>query len=156
MWAAAPDGGFAMPTRTIMPHLVQQQDLAVIAGNATVRDAVRVMALRNIGSVLIMEDAVLQGIFTERDLLRRVVGRDLDPARTPVAEVMTVDPVTIGAGQSAAEAAVKMREGRFRHLPIVDADGAVVAVLSQRDFLSADVVEAERQIETTRSVWEVL
>jgi CBS domain-containing protein len=145
-----------MPTRKIMPDIVQQQELAVIAGNATVRDAVRVMALRNIGSVLIMEDAVLQGIFTERDLLRRVVGRDLDPARTPLAEVMTVDPVTIGAGQSAAEAVVKMREGHFRHLPVVDADGTVVAVLSQRDFLSADVVEAERQIESTKSVWEVL
>ncbi len=142
--------------RRIIPDIVRKQDVATIGGNATVREAVRIMARRNIGSILIVEDSVVHGIFTERDLMRRVVGRDLDPDTTPIAQVMTIDPVTIGADQTAAQAILKMREGGFRHLPVLDGDGGVSAVLSQRDFLHVDLREADYVIDCETTVWESL
>lgn len=100
----------------------------------TVHDAARRMAEHSCGSVLVMgTDGALAGIFTERDLLVRVVAPGRDPAVTPVAEVMTREPETIDAEASVREAVRRMDEGAFRHLPVVE-DGRVVGVLSARDI----------------------
>ena len=109
-------------------------DLVSARPDETVHDAAKRMTERNCGSVLVMgADGSLAGIFTERDLLVRVVAPGRDPTATPVSDVMTREPETIGAEESVREAVRRMDEGAFRHLPVVEG-GRVVGVLSARDI----------------------
>lgn len=111
-----------------------REGLVTARPDETVRDAARRMAEHSCGSVLVMApDGGLGGIFTERDLLVRVVAAGLDPAGTPVSDVMTAGPETIGAEAPVRDAVRRMDEGAFRHLPVVGEDGRVVGVLSIRD-----------------------
>jgi CBS domain-containing protein len=92
------------------------------------------MTEHNCGSVLVLgADGGLVGIFTERDLLVRVVAPGRDPAADAVSDVMTREPETIGVEASVREAVRRMDEGAFRHLPVVER-GRVVGVLSARDI----------------------
>ena len=100
----------------------------------TVSEAVQEMNRRKIGSVLVMEGGVLVGIFTERDVLMRVVAADRDPKATPVAHVMTRSPVTIPSSMTIEEV-MDMHSGKhFRHLPVVE-NGRVIGMISVRDIL---------------------
>jgi len=100
----------------------------------TVSEAVQEMNRRKIGSVLVMESGVLVGIFTERDVLMRVVAADRDPKNTPVAHVMTRSPVTIPSSMTIEEV-MDMHSGKhFRHLPVVE-NGRVIGMISVRDIL---------------------
>jgi CBS domain-containing protein len=98
----------------------------------TVQAAAARMAEHCCGSILVCDGGRLRGIFTERDLLARVVAAGRDPARTPLAEVMTPNPNTIGAAEPVAEAVRRMDEGCYRHLPVLEG-GRVVGVVSLRD-----------------------
>lgn len=100
-----------------------------------IRDAIKLMVERGIGAVLVERDAGAVGIFTERDVLRRVVLRELDQGR-PVSEVMTRDPETLHADDGIAFALNRMIVGGYRHLPIVDSQGKPMAVLSLREVVS--------------------
>ena len=84
-------------------------------------------------SILLCTGGRLDGIFTERDLLVRVVAAGLDPATTTVGSVMTRDPDRIDAAAPVIEAIRRMDEGNFRHLPVVDGD-RIVGVISWRDL----------------------
>ena len=100
----------------------------------TVSEAVQEMNRRKIGSVLVMEGGVLVGIFTERDVLMRVVAADRDPKTTPVAHVMTRSPVTIHSSMTIEEV-MDLHSGKhFRHLPVVE-NGRVIGMISVRDIL---------------------
>ena len=100
----------------------------------TVSEAVQEMNRRKIGSVLVMESGVLVGIFTERDVLMRVVAADRDPKTTPVAHVMTRSPVTIPSSMTIEEV-MDLHSGKhFRHLPVVE-NGRVIGMISVRDIL---------------------
>ena len=100
----------------------------------TVSEAVQEMNRRKIGSVLVMEGGVLVGIFTERDVLMRVVAADRDPKTTPVAHVMTRSPVTIHSSMTIEEV-MDLHSGKhFRHLPVVE-NGRVISMISVRDIL---------------------
>ena len=100
----------------------------------TVSEAVQEMNRRKIGSVLVMEGGVLVGIFTERDVLMRVVAADRDPKTTPVAHVMTRSPVTIPSSMTIEEV-MDLHSGKhFRHLPVVE-NGRVIGIISVRDIL---------------------
>ena len=100
----------------------------------TVSEAVQEMNRRKIGSVLVMEGGVLVGIFTERDVLMRVVAADRDPKTTPVAHVMTRSPVTIHSSMT-IEDVMDLHSGKhFRHLPVVE-NGRVIGMISVRDIL---------------------
>jgi len=99
----------------------------------TVFDATRRMNEEHVGSVLVMDGGRLVGIFTERDVLRRVVGARLGPERTPVADVMTREVVCCPPEASIDEVAELMRTRRIRHVPIVDAEGFVVGLVSIGD-----------------------
>jgi len=100
----------------------------------TVSEAVQEMNRRKIGSVLVMEGGVLVGIFTERDVLMRVVAADRDPKTTPVAHVMTRSPVTIPSSMTIEEV-MDLHSGKhFRHLPVVE-NGRVIGMISVRDIL---------------------
>ena len=91
------------------------------------------MRERHVGAVLVTTDGHLDGIFTERDMVNRVVAEGRDPDRTTLAEVMTADPDTIAPTTTAIEALRLMNDGGYRHLPIVER-GRVVGIVSRRDF----------------------
>ncbi len=119
--------------RTIVPHVVAEQVLATFPRSASVRDAAMTMAERRIGAVLVVEDGRLVGIFTERDVVTRVVARGGDPDRTTLGEVMTPDPDTIGPDDSVAYALERMSQAGYRHLPVIDG-GELIGIVSIRDL----------------------
>lgn len=134
-----------MPNRKLIPDVVSDQELACVTGEATVREAVRMMADRRIAAVLVTESMQLKGIFTERDLAVRVVAVGRDPETTRVSEVMTADPDTLSPDAGAGEALNLMETRRYRHLPVVAEDGTVVGMVSIRDLFSVvrDHLESE-------------
>ncbi|HKC49883.1 MAG TPA: CBS domain-containing protein [Myxococcota bacterium] len=121
----------------------------IVSPEQTVLDAVSLMAIRRVGAIPVVEDGRLVGIFSERDLVRRVVapGRSLE--KTRVAEVMTADPVTAAPGDERALAVLKMENVGCRHLPVVQ-HGALVDMLSIRDLLFTELEERAEAVESLR------
>jgi CBS domain-containing protein len=100
-----------------------------VAPEQTVAEAVRVMRERRVGCLLVCTGDRLLGVFTERDLMRRVLATGL-PLTTPVSECMTPDPITVGPKEPIGAAVRRMEEGGYRHLPVVDEAGRPLGVLS--------------------------
>ncbi len=100
---------------------------------ATVEDAVRVMNQHKVGSVVIMDGDRLAGIFTERDVLYRVVANGLPPATTPVTQVMTANPKVISPDITVDDALALISEKRCRHLPVIE-NGRMLGLISQGDI----------------------
>ena len=119
--------------RTIVPHAVGEQSLATLEPSATVLEAARMMAYLRIGALLVVEDEKLVGIFSERDALMRVLAKELDPATTTLAQVMTPNPITIAPDATVQQALDIMAEKGFRHLPVL-AGEKLVAIVSIRDL----------------------
>jgi len=128
--------------RRIIPDVVRNQRLVSLAPSNNVREAARFMQHRNVGAVLVMEGDRLVGIFTERDMVGRVVADGLDPDITPLSQVMTANPVTVPPGELAPNALRMMDERGFRHLPVVD-QGRVVGIVSRRDFNGMEKAQDE-------------
>jgi CBS domain-containing protein len=105
----------------------------------SVTDAIRAMQSEHRGVVVVTEDGTLHakvvGIFTERDVLFRIVDQGRNPATLPLAEVMTPDPESLRDDQTIADVLRMMSVGGFRHVPIVDGDGRPVHVVSVRDVV---------------------
>ena len=118
---------------TVGGALSGRAPICLTAGQ-TIREAAAILSDHEIGAAPVLDGDRLVGMFSERDILRRVVTarRDLDETR--VAEAMTPDPRTVSAETSLIEALALMIEGKFRHLPVVDGDGRVIAMLSIRDM----------------------
>lgn len=114
--------------------------------SATILEAVRLMSDRHIGAVLVVEEGRLKGIFSERDALARVMAASREPTETTLSEVMTADPRTAIPQMSAVAALFMMRDGGFRHLPVVE-DGEVKGVISMRDFIGAEFQEVDEQLD---------
>src|SRR5262249_36144558 len=100
-----------------------------IAQVQTVAEAVALMRQSRVGCLLVCEGDQIVGIFTERDLMRRVLAVG-NPLTLPVAECMTPDPVVVQGKEPIGAAVRRMKEGGYRHLPVVDAAGKPVGVLS--------------------------
>jgi CBS domain-containing protein len=123
--------------------------VATLPLTATVSQAVQLMSARQIGSVLVTDDDQLIGIFTERDLLTRIVAAERHPSVTNLSEVMT-SPVVCAAPQTTTdELRAFMRERRIRHAPVVDEDNQVLGVLSMSNLIPAG---RPVQIRTIREV----
>jgi CBS domain-containing protein len=103
------------------------------------------MSRNRVGAVLVVEGEALRGIFSERDLVNRVIAMHKNPATTKISEVATQEVVTIDADMPLKEVLAIFRERRFRHLPVVR-DGKPVGILSTRDFLEFLVDNLERFI----------
>jgi len=99
----------------------------------SVTECVRLMNEFRIGSMLVMEDGQLLGIFTERDAITRVLGAGLDPVSTDVSRVMTKNPVWVTPSTTLEEAMGIVTNKRIRHLPVVE-DGRVLGVVSSGDL----------------------
>lgn len=122
--------------------VIDGQILATIASGATAAEAARLLVLRGIGALPVVDEEALLGIVTERDLVRRVIAADRDPKATLVADVMTPDPATVTPDAAMIEAVLMMREGGFRHMPVVF-EGRLVGIVSLRDAFSRDIVRIE-------------
>ncbi|MEO8382643.1 MAG: CBS domain-containing protein [Acidobacteriota bacterium] len=117
--------------------LIEGQTLTVIEPGWTVLSAAERMTERNIGAVAVVEGGTLAGIFSERDIMSRVVAKGLRPEDTSVSSVMTRDLVVAHPRENVDAALQKMRAIGSRHLPVVD-DGKLVGMISIRDLLEVD------------------
>ena len=104
-----------------------------VAPTMTISDAVAEMNRHRVGSVLVLDAGRLVGIFTERDVLRRVVGAGVDPKHSLVSDVMTANVITISPEASVEETMVLFTEKRCRHLPVLD-NGKLVGTISIGDI----------------------
>lgn len=111
------------------------QHVVALDASATVCDAVRSMIENRVGVVLIVDGERLAGLFSERDVLTRVIAHHLNPVETPVTDVMTESPECLSADAEIVYALNRMTVGGFRHIPIVDNEGRPQAVLSMRDVV---------------------
>jgi len=127
---------FSQPVRSIM----ERRKFVTVPPMTTVREASELMAGKQIGAVLVVEDEHLLGIFSERDAVFRVIARGLDPAATRLAQVMTPDPKTIKPNNTFGYAMTLMHENGFRHLPVVDG-GKPIGIVSARSALDPDLEE---------------
>ena len=126
--------------------IVAGRPSVTVSRDATVVEAAREMKQRNVGSVLVLDDGRLAGIFTERDALFRVLAAARDPATTTLGEVMTPQPQTMHPDEPFVRALRVMHEGKFRHLPVVEF-GRPLGVVSVRDALDDDLVELRWDLE---------
>jgi CBS domain-containing protein len=133
--------------RRIVPDIVSNQSISTVQATMTVRDAARDMAAKRIGALMITDQGRLQGIFTERDVMTKVVAAGRDPDTTTLADVMTRDPDTVRPDSLALKALEMMRESGYRHLPVVEADGRIVGIVSIRDLYFAVKTDLEEDIQ---------
>lgn len=103
--------------------------------DATIRAAINLMVEHNVGCLAVVSDGRLAGILSERDILRKVAPDFDDAGVRTVSEIMTAEPGVLPSGSTVAEAIRVMHEGHYRHLPIVDAERRVEAVVSVRNIL---------------------
>ena len=108
-------------------------EVVTVRPEESVLSACRLMRDKRVGCVLVTEGPRLVGVFTERDLLNRVVPEGLPPATTPVRDVMTPSPETVGADEPVDRVFALLSKRRFRHVPIVE-DGRPVGMVSLSDL----------------------
>ena len=130
--------------------LIKDQDTYQAELGHTVLETVRAMVDRNIGAVPVIHAGELVGIFSERDLMRRVVAEGRDPRATCMAEVMTEDPLAVGTGEDLETCMALMRRHGFRHLPVCH-EGQLVGMVSLRDILLHDLDEKDDEVRMMRA-----
>ena len=132
--------------------LVQQllerkgSDIVTVDRDTSVFDAIKLMADRTVGSLLVMDGDELVGILTERDYARKVILRGRSSETTAVGEIMTGKVVTAEAGQSVDDCMGLMAEHRIRHLPVVNG-GKVIGIISIGDLVNAIISDQQDEIE---------
>ena len=130
--------------------LIKDQETYQAELGQSVLETVRAMVERNIGAVPVLHNGKLVGIFSERDLMRRVVAEGRDPHLTCMAEVMTDDPLTISTDEELEGCMALMRRHGFRHLPVCH-DGHLVGMVSLRDILLHDLNEKDDEVRMMRA-----
>ena len=131
-------------------ELVENRPVYSVPLSATVADAVAYMAERKVGAVSVLEQERLVGIFSERDLMKRVVVAGRDPSQTPLAEVITRDPLVTDADEPPAACLERMRHAGIRHLPVFLA-GRLLGLVTMRDLLLADLEEKGDEVHLMRA-----
>lgn len=132
----------------LVQHLLDSKGREVISivQGASVFDAIKLMADRGVGSLLVMDGDDLQGIVTERDYARKVIIKGRSSESTQVREIMTTDLVTTTATQPVSECMNMMSEKRIRHLPVMSGS-EVVGLISIGDLVQAIITEQKEEIE---------
>ena len=122
------------------------QSLHTIAPEAPVFDALKLMADKNIGALLVMEGEEVAGIITERDYARKIVLMSRSSRQTPVREIMTSAVMYVRPDQTSEECMVLMTENRLRHLPVIDG-GRLLGIISIGDLVKDIIAEQRFTIE---------
>lgn len=132
-----------MIERTVLESTTQRRVLSATP-ESSAYDAACQMAKANCGSILILDAGNgLHGIFTERDLMTRVVAKSLIPENTPLADVMTPNPYFVSPETRVHEAVFLMKQYGIRHLPVLSPTGSVIGVFSLRDALPGELRDAD-------------
>jgi CBS domain-containing protein len=134
-------------------HILQGKtinSLFSVSSNKTVLDALRLMAEKNIGAVLVIDEGALTGIFSERDYARKVILKDRHSDDTLIADVMTANVITIGPDQSIEECMQIMSDKHIRHLPVMD-QKELIGIISINDVVSAIIVDQKTRIDSLES-----
>ena len=121
-------------------------DVAMIGEDSTVMEAAGIMSDRRIGSMVVARGEKVVGIFSERDVLNRVVAKHLDPSATLIKDVMTSPVACCQPTTELTECRVVMTEKRIRHLPVVH-EGNLVGMISSGDILALEHTQQQRTIE---------
>lgn len=127
---------------------IARTPMVTVSPAATVMEAVRIMDQESIGAVAVTQHHRLMGIFSERDLMLRVVSERRDPERTLIQDVMTTPVETIHRDSTPDEALKFMLEKNFRHLPIVDRDGRLAGMISMRSLLHDKIEDLTDQLDS--------
>lgn len=144
-----------MPNRTLRQVIVGQQIITALA-DTSVRAAAVKMAEKQVGAIMVVDaEGILTGLFTERDVLNRVVAKGLDPDITPLSAVMTENLQTAAPDKPLDHALHMMFEGGFRHVPVVEA-GKPVGMVSARNALGLEICEFEKELKERDHIAEIL
>jgi CBS domain-containing protein len=131
-------------------NTVMKTNLVTAASSETVSAVARRMKESHLGAVLLVDNKKLTGIFTERDLLNRVISEDKNPQTTLVSDVATSNPIVVNENSRIKECAQILRDKGFRHLPVVDDNGKHIGIVSSRDFFQYMAEELELVIDKAR------
>ncbi|MET0654635.1 MAG: CBS domain-containing protein [Pseudoxanthomonas sp.] len=121
-------------------------EVYAVAPGDSVMDAIRLMAEKGVGAVLVMDGASLAGIVSERDYARKVVLHGRSSADTSVRDIMTADVITVGPNHTVEHCMQLVTEHRIRHLPVIE-DGDVIGVISIGDLVKAVIEDQQIQLD---------
>jgi CBS domain-containing protein len=131
-------------------HVIRPHRLVTAPPTASVLEVARSMTDARVGAIPIVEGGRIVGIFSERDLMTRIVVAGRDPQRALVSEVMTHEVLTATPDDTRSECLERMRDARCRHLPVLEGE-RLVAVLSMRDLLRDEIEEQDEEIRGLRA-----
>lgn len=136
----------------LVKHILESKgnDIYFTMPKESVLEAIKMMAEKKIGALLVMEDEKLSGIVSERDYARKVILLGKSSRETPVEQIMTAEVVVTAPQETVEKCMALMTEHRIRHLPVVE-NGKVVGVLSIGDLVKAIIAEQQFQIEQLES-----
>jgi len=132
----------------LVKHLLDNKGrhIVSVAPDASVFDAIKLMADKAVGSLVVMEDDELRGIITERDYARKVIVKGRSSETTTVAEIMTVEVLTASSSETVNNCMEVMTEKKIRHLPVVE-DNRVIGMISIGDLVEAIIADQQEAIE---------
>lgn len=142
-------------TKRTLKTVVAERPLITINQNCSVFDAAVLMTENHVGSLIVENEGNLVGIFTERDLLSRVVSAGLDYKKTQVAVVMSTNVIGLDSSKSLCHALHLMHRHSFRHVPVFE-DGSVIGIISARDALGNEMHEFECENKRAEDLFEIL
>ncbi len=131
----------------LVKHLLdaKNRDLISINPDASVLDAIKLMASESIGSVLVMQDGELVGIVTERDYARKVIVKGRSSSSTNVDEIMSTNIISVSPDKSVNACMTTMTDEKIRHLPVID-ESKVVGIISIGDLVQAIIEDQQDEI----------
>lgn len=131
-------------------ELVQNREIYSVQANNTVFEAAAFMAQRNVGAVPVLKGSDLVGVFSERDIVRRVLIEGRDWKTTLVGDVMSPDPLTVSPEDSAEHCELLMKQHNFRHLPVCEGT-RLVGFMSIKELLLHDLDAKEIEVRMMRA-----
>ena len=131
-------------------EIIRSREIFAVEESQPVADVARRMAELNVGAILVLDKGRLRGVFSERDLMVRVVVPGLDPAATPVGQVMSTELMTVAEDALLEEAKERMRSHNCRHLPVMRG-AQVTGFLSMRDLMNFELASKEEELHHMRA-----
>jgi CBS domain-containing protein len=136
----------------LVKHLLDSKghDVISVASDLSVFDAIKLMADRSVGSLIVIDGEELSGIVTERDYARKVIIKGRSSESTRVSEIMSTDVLTTTSSETVNQCMELMTERRIRHLPVVE-DNRVIGMISIGDLVQAIIADQQEAIEQLES-----
>jgi CBS domain-containing protein len=135
---------------SLVRDIVHQRELFFVEEHQNVTEVAAKMADLHVGAILVLKEGKLRGVFSERDLMKRVVLERRDPDRTPVSQVMSSQVITIDHMATLEEAMEAMQSNNCRHLPVTK-EGRVVSFLSMRDLMNYELARKTEDLHHMRA-----